>query len=410
MVEIEQRWEEVCKALNKVESTRSRTQKGFALQLCKAEDELKRLLKYALDFHNLYGITLEEHGKSTPYEPHFVEFVQILETVLEHRTSPTALRDFYEKYPCKWFARVVNHDLRCGLGIKTINHEFPELIPEFSVQLAEPYDDKIRVLRGPWILEPKFDGIRGLIARFDGKTPQCLSRNGKELFNTQLVLKWLENMYGAMPALAHHVLDGEFVVTDWNQTVSTLHTQTSIPNANNVKFQLFDVVPVENFPYDARPVEDRKLILEQLAEYVTEETPVQVVKGLEVQSIDDAWHVAKTLHDRGFEGAIIKRMGSAYEGKRSANWTKLKFYNSCDVTIDGVEEGSGRLQGTLGALVCHYGRYVTKVGSGFNDEMRKELWDKKELLLGKKAEITYQELTEDSFRFPIFMRLREDKS
>lgn len=408
-MENEQRWELVSKTLNAVEQTRSRTQKGYHLQMCKAEDELKRLLKYALDFHNLYGITLEEHGKCTPYEPFFGQFVETLELVLQHRTSPSALRDLFEKHPCKWFARVVNHDLRCGLGIKSINNAFPELIPEFSVQLAEPYDDRVRGIKIPWLLEPKFDGIRGFIAQFDRKTPQCLSRNGKELFNTKVVLDWVKNMYCTFPALSHHVLDGEFVNADWNQTVTTLHTQTAIPDAANLKFQLFDIIFLDTFPYDNRPLEERKEVLRALSEYCYPDTPVQVVKPLQVPDVDSAWKIANELRNRGYEGAIIKSIDSKYVGKRTYEWTKLKFYNTVDVVIDGVTEGSGRLRGTLGSLVCHYGRYVTSVGSGFDDATRQLLWEQKDTLIGKKAEITYQELTEDSFRFPIFLRLREDK-
>ena len=408
-MENEQRWETVCETLGKVESTNSRIQKSLYLRSCRSEDELKRLLKYTLDFHNLYGVTLEEHGKCTPFEPAFGGFVETLDLVLQHHRSPNVLRDYFALHPCKWFARVVNHDLRCGLGVKTINTAFPELIPEFSIQLCAPYDSRIEMYDPNWIVEPKFDGIRGLIAQFDQANPSCLSRNGKELFNTEFVCNWVKNLYCALPALSHNVLDGEFVAEDWNRTVTTLHTQSAIPSAKNLKFMCFDAIQFHTFPYDDRPLEERRHVLEGLEQFCTPESPVQVVRSLRVPNLDSAWHIATALHQSGYEGAVVKHLGSKYVGKRTDQWTKLKFYHTVDVTIKGAAEGKGRLVGTLGALLVEYGRYKTLVGSGFDDETRAKLWAQRDSIVGTKCEITYQELTEDSMRFPIFVRMRPDK-
>ena len=78
------------------------------------------------------------------------------------------------------------------------------------------------------------------------------------------------------------------------------------------------------------------------------------------------------------------------------------------------EEGNGKYEGLLGALhvssAC--GKIKCKVGSGFTDEDRAELWVEHLAgrLAGKIATITYQEVTKDgSLRFPTFNHVRFDK-
>ena len=50
------------------------------------------------------------------------------------------------------------------------------------------------------------------------------------------------------------------------------------------------------------------------------------------------------------------------------------------------------------------------VGSGFDDEMRDEVWKNQSGYLGMTAEVRYQEVTPDgSLRFPTFVCWRTDK-
>ena len=51
--------------------------------------------------------------------------------------------------------------------------------------------------------------------------------------------------------------------------------------------------------------------------------------------------------------------------------------------VIGSEEGTGRNKGKLGALVCKYYDNTVKVGSGFSDEERLNLWKDRDELVGK---------------------------
>ena len=68
--------------------------------------------------------------------------------------------------------------------------------------------------------------------------------------------------------------------------------------------------------------------------------------------------------------------------------------DTLDLEVIGFEEGSGRLAGTLGAILVRYKEgNVVKVGSGSSDSMRSEIWANQSDWLGSICEIQYFEET-----------------
>ena len=85
----------------------------------------------------------------------------------------------------------------------------------------------------------------------------------------------------------------------------------------------------------------------------------------------------------------------------------------CDLKIVGIEEGNGKYAGMLGAILCESADGVVKVrvGSGFNDEHRKNLGEE---ILDKIVAVKYNmriknKLGEESLFLPIFVEIRNDK-
>jgi len=73
-----------------------------------------------------------------------------------------------------------------------------------------------------------------------------------------------------------------------------------------------------------------------------------------------------------------------------------------EISIDGAPKDR------LGALICRGSDGTEfKVGSGFNDSSRAELWDKRDLLVGNYVRIVYQHITSGRKvpRFPIFAEI-----
>ena len=124
---------------------------------------------------------------------------------------------------------------------------------------------------------------------------------------------------------------------------------------------------------------------------------------------------------QGYEGIMIKDPDGKWEGKRSVAWLKQKPFIEVSLSVTAVEEGTGRNQGKLGALVCEGEdddkKIVVNVGSGFSDEQRAEFWAAKDTLIGQVVEVradaaTRSQDSEDtwSLRFPRFLRFRGFKT
>jgi DNA ligase-1 len=95
----------------------------------------------------------------------------------------------------------------------------------------------------------------------------------------------------------------------------------------------------------------------------------------------------------------------------------MKPFIEVSLTVTAVEEGTGRNEGKLGALICEGEddgkKIMVNVGSGFTDDQRADYWNDKETMLGQVVEVradaaTRSQDSEDiySLRFPRFLRFR----
>ena len=108
-------------------------------------------------------------------------------------------------------------------------------------------------------------------------------------------------------------------------------------------------------------------------------------------------------------------LNKPYEFKRSKALLKMKVMQTCDLKVIGFEEGDGKYRNSLGKIVCDYRKYELRVGSGFSDELRDEIWNNKDKYLNNICEIQYFEETHNdkgelSLRFPVFKQFRFDKN
>jgi len=119
----------------------------------------------------------------------------------------------------------------------------------------------------------------------------------------------------------------------------------------------------------------------------------------------------------GGEGLILRRAASVYKGSRSANMLKVKGVRDAEAVVTGYQMGTGRLAGSLGALLCRWKKKPPsssasstvsfKVGSGLSDRERKQY--KTLFPLGAEITVEFMEL-EDSGkpRHPRFKGVRAD--
>ena len=112
---------------------------------------------------------------------------------------------------------------------------------------------------------------------------------------------------------------------------------------------------------------------------------------------------------------MIKDVDAPYECKRTHAWLKAKPFIEVTLSVTDVEEGTGRNEGRLGALVCagqDDGKDIrVNVGSGFTDDNRSTFWTDRDALLGQLVEVRADAVTQNqdgtySLRFPRFKTFR----
>lgn len=116
------------------------------------------------------------------------------------------------------------------------------------------------------------------------------------------------------------------------------------------------------------------------------------------------------VKDRGGEGVVIKRLdGRYYEDP----YIKDKRVDGYDVTIVDFLEGEGRNVGRLGALVVEdpETKVRSKVGTGFSDQERQDIWDNRDQLAGAVISAEAVELSpRGALRGPRFVELHTDSN
>ena len=104
-----------------------------------------------------------------------------------------------------------------------------------------------------------------------------------------------------------------------------------------------------------------------------------------------------------------------YKCKRHSGILKVKRFYTMDLPIIRIEEGSGKLTGTTGAIVVDFKGNEVGVGTGLTDEQRTWFWENRDDVVGALVEVKYKEISYDkktgaeSLQFPVFVRLRTDK-
>ena len=372
------------------------------------------------------------------------EFNELMLQLSQRRVTGHAARDAIQSTAerfdsSEWntfLAPVLRRDLRAGISDKTINKICKKTdyeIPIFGCQLATNSEGRPE-MKGIKRLEPKLDGVRVLLmvipSDFGDVTTICFSRNGKQFDNfghieEQVRENWIKIARGHQNALINgFVLDGEVIGNTFQELMRQARRKDNV-QADDSVFNIFDIIPLSDFREGHWNAQLRKRIdiLEHIRHVVDTMPNVELLPHIMVDldtaaGKDQLERYAKDNVNAGFEGIMIKELEAPYLCKRSTDWMKWKPTLTVDLEVVGVEEGTGRNLGRLGALVCHGvddGKEITvNVGSGFSDTDRDDYWTNRNLVIGRTAEVLCDVITQNrdgtySLRFPRFVRFRDDK-
>jgi len=415
--------------IRSLEEHSSRLNKEAIIEAEKDNVELFEGFQLALSPFITFGVKkIPSHSGPDGQGLPWVAFKELCELLRTRQLTGDAARDAIElalgastgKQWNDWYRRILIKDLRCGVSEKTVNKIKKNAVPLFECMLAHDGANHEKKVAGKKLLEPKLDGVRVLtIVDCEARTVVQYSRNGKVLENfghiTQGLLKHIDDFERSF------VLDGEIVSTSFQALMKQVHRKSDA-DASDAVLMLFDILPLSEFKKGKSTLGQRRRtkFLQQFKATFDKVGNIGIVPQTEVD-LDTAVgqmqfvQFNKDAIDAGYEGIMIKDVDAVYETKRSVSWLKQKPFIEVSLEITSVEEGTGKNEGRLGALVCSGvddGKtIVVNVGSGFTDDQRIEFWNDRDNLPGQVVEVRADAITQNqdgtySLRFPRFLRFR----
>ena len=417
----------ILQILNELAATSSRLEKEAIILREKDNMLLKRVYFLAYDpFTQFYQRKIPDYTTSG-YNRTLSESVDMLTQLSSRVYTGNAgisfLKDILSNSrveDAQVIERIIGKDLKCGASDSTANKIWPGLVHDYPCMLASGYDEKlVAKIKWPALAQLKMDGMRFNAIVKDGKC-EFRTRNGKEVN----LLGNLEAEFIALAAGNNTVFDGELVVMDeedWqyldrqtgNGILNKAVKGTITPElANRVCATLWDIIPYEDFQnsISKHAYKHRFALLEAMH---LDSGKIRIVSNQIVANLEEARTLFERYLAEGQEGIILKDSMGLWENKRSRGQIKFKGELECDLKIVGIQEGTGKYVGKIGAYICESEDGILKcdVGSGFKDDQR--IIDQS--VIGKVIAVKYNARIKnkqggDSLFLPIFLEIREDKT
>lgn len=279
--------------------------------------------------------------------------------------------------------------------------------------------EDVSKLKYPLLLSEKVDGIRMSV-----HNGVCMSRSMKPIPSATVQAKFGRCEYEGY--------DGEIIYGDKNaKDVFNKSTRACMSHEfpeeldiSELKFYVFDRITDD-------PYKDRWW-------YIRPDEQNQVVKlrNFTVNSPEEVQEMEADFLAIGAEGVMLRSPEGRYKQGRSTLKEGIllkvkqfvdeeatiidfeeKMHNTNEATVGelGQTKRSSHQEnmipcGTLGALVVHSEKWGSfKIGTGFNDQQRQEIWDNKDKYDGKLVKFKYFAVgVVDKPRFPVYIGIRHE--
>lgn len=426
---------------DKLMNTSSRLEKEEILKANIDNEPFKEVLRYMLDNMRISGISEKKFDKETRYGFYEEEsgdwlIQDLLHYFDEHNTGTDediAYVQFFadriaNTYPNVYddiynFVRaVVTKKLRLGVDYTTANKIYgKDFIKKKEIMLGTSIEH-CNIPEGEWFsISQKLNGTRCFY--YNG---QLYSRQGK-------VFSGLEHIVSDLAALSQAlgkgvndlVYDGELLLKDLSAGDSaSFQISTGIANSKQedksmLRLVIFDCITKEEFEnqLETELYSVRSNLLNNINKIIVDTSLKNIgVVPIFYQGTDQTniWRLLDYAEAKDMEGLMIN-LDTSYEYKRTKNLIKVKKFYSMDLPVVRVDRGTGRNKDRLGKVYVDFKGNEVGVGSGFSDEQRDYFWNNPEEILNKIIEVKYKEETKnkdgtESLQFPVFVRIRDDKS
>lgn len=415
--------QEVLNIINQIAKTSSRNDKEAILKKHQNNQLLKDVFYFVFNPYILTGLSTKKiYKKAKEHGSVYYNFDEIKNYILKHNTGTdydiATVQNFISNQPeelCDFYFEVFTKSLKIGITADTLNKVYGDFIPVFDVQLAKKFEDHKHKIKGNFVITEKLDGNRIVVIKDHGVV-KSFTRQGNQYEGLEEIESDIANLpYDDI------IFDGE-LIADTQGSTHEIYTETTSKarskgsNKTGLLFHIFDMLPLKEFQKGKSSdncIERKRKIADIFSNYplphCKEVKPLYI--GNDLFKIEELMQYAM---EQEWEGLMVN-LDTPYVCKRTDTILKVKVMSTCDLRIIGFEEGTGRNEGRLGALIVDYKGCSCGVGSGFTDFDREYIWNHKDEYLGKIVEIQYFEESKNqdggiSLRFPIYKQLRDDKT
>lgn len=340
--------------------------------------------------------------------------------------------------------RIIDKDLKIGMGRSNINKIIPDLIEKTPYMGAKSFSEKLAraIFKDgkPAISQIKEDGRYANAIIMDG-TLEFISRQGEDTLigNAPLLVE--------LESLPNCVLNGELTMDGYdrytaNGVITSIidiekkrekrtHSETLQAiqefedkrgdyqdNLNRIRYTVWDMITPEEY-FAKKSIRNYTKRFTELSDMLQKVFPERIglVESVFVKNYKEAMIHFQDALSRGLEGTVLKSLSGTWKDGKP-NWqVKMKLEMSIDLKIIGFEYGT---EGTKNENVISTINMESSDGllktnpSGMTESMMKLVTDNQEALLGTIAEIRCCGLSQNSkgewsTLHPSVVALRDDK-
>ncbi len=253
-----------------------------------------------------------------------------------------------------------------------------------------------------WLASPKLDGIRALYIPGDG----LISRSQKTRYAGFSSIERICESICKNNKLSF--IDGELYIPgerfDIISGIVRKSKKYDVDAKARVEFRVFAIGSIDTPQMLASEMFDAIVSIfpetgrvSYLGHSVIPNTP---------SAVQDETELVKNS-GRSNEGIMLRNPSSVYAGVRSNDLLKVKNFVKDIFVIVGFTKGTGKYSQSLGNILIRGmvdGKIVNaRVGTGFTDAMRSQIWTNESKYLGKNIAVIYLGVTvAGSLRHPVF--------